>query len=163
MKKQDKKGYISRQKVAGYFPENFDFNIDNISIAMPQTLFEISGSQRNRNAVQWRQIIMTFNYINGMTLDEAGEMFNRDHTTVLHGIKCVCSAMQGYDVFLMDKLNMVISIQEADVIRTLDSSMNELISLSYLESKMLENFPNLAGFKSEYVPNQGTSFLNFGS
>ena len=134
----------NREAIEKLFPEGYIFDLTHVYSVMPYTLETVIGRTREKDILHYRQIITVYLFMNGLSLKEVGEEVEKDHATVLHSIRCVVFAMQGFDNRLKDKLDLVIQETEAGVMATRDTSMNELISLAYIESLLLKKFPNLA-------------------
>jgi hypothetical protein len=58
----------------------------------------LNTPSRHREHVYKRAILMTFLRDRGLRLTEIGRMFNRDHATVLHGVK-IYEAQKSYEDF----------------------------------------------------------------
>jgi hypothetical protein len=58
----------------------------------------LNTPSRHREHVYKRAILMTFLRDRGLRLTEIGRMFNRDHATVLHGVK-IYEAQKNYEDF----------------------------------------------------------------
>lgn len=57
---------------------------------------QILGSSRKRNIVRARQLAMWGARQHGVSFPEIGRFFNRDHTTVIHGVKMVENLIEAY-------------------------------------------------------------------
>ena len=134
----------NRDAIEEVFPEGYIFDLTQVFSVMPYTLEKVLSPTREKDILHYRQIITVYHFMSGLSLIETAQEVNRDHAKVLHSIRCVVFAMQGFDNRLKDKLDLVIQETEAGVMATRDTSMNELISLAYIESLLLKKFPNLA-------------------
>jgi len=64
--------------------------IAELAECMGTTATEIKGKSRKRKLVITRQIgQVCAKELTGLSLKTVGQAFNRDHTTVIHSIKCV--------------------------------------------------------------------------
>lgn len=62
---------------------------------------------RLRCKVVWRQLIMSYLYANGMTLQSIGEKFGKDHATVIHAIESFINLHRWNDELSIETLNKV--------------------------------------------------------
>jgi len=51
---------------------------------------------RKREVVLWRSVGVVWKWLGGSSLAEAGKEFHRDHANVIHSIKAVINAYEGY-------------------------------------------------------------------
>lgn len=51
---------------------------------------------RKREVVLWRTVGVVWKWLDGCSLAESGKEFHRDHANVIHSIKCVINAYEGY-------------------------------------------------------------------
>lgn len=51
---------------------------------------------RRREVVLWRSVGVIWKWLGGSSLHEAGREFHRDHSNVVHSIKAVINAYEGY-------------------------------------------------------------------
>lgn len=153
------KQYLNSEKnriaMSNFFPEDYSFNVSDIFAACPYPLNQLIHGGRHGNLPKWRQILMFYKFMSGLTLDECGDYVGRDHSTVLHSISLVKNAMEGYDAPLLKLINEVIQISESGVVSTVDASMNEMISIAYFEQEFFKNFPNLAEKKKSFLFGMG--------
>jgi hypothetical protein len=88
--------------------------------------------------------------MNGMNLEEIERETGRDHATVLYGIRCVKTAMEGFDKTIKSKIDQILDNLGGNLLATKEAGINEMISLTYLESEMLKKFPTLVGAKASF-------------
>lgn len=140
-----------RDQLRQLFPDQYAFNVGDIYNVCPFPLSTLIHGGSKREFVQWRQLIMFYNFMNGMTLQDAGEEVGRDHATVLHSIKLIEEAIGGFYAELKEKIDLVMSASEDGIVNSIDHSVNEMISLSFLESEFLKKFPNLAEKRNTFL------------
>jgi hypothetical protein len=94
---------------------------------------------RKREVLFWRNVGMFYAYMSGKTLEKAGSMFDRDHATVIHGIKSIITAYEGWGhVELVDIINTVNNYRLTNVDKSEDVSINYAVSQVILDSMMGE-------------------------
>ena len=68
--------------------------------------FRLASKNRERYVCTHRQYLMYIirikTYLSGVSLSQIGRMFNRDHATVIHAIKCINSMKETNDFVLKD-------------------------------------------------------------
>jgi hypothetical protein len=71
--------------VIGFDNENFEDFLE----ACPIALSDLKDKSRKRDLVEWRSLgfLLYFDETNVGTFDKCAEIFNRDHTTVIHAFK----------------------------------------------------------------------------
>lgn len=90
--------HITDDELAAVFPRDGMINgtpvsmfdiANSVSRETGFSVSELCGLKRHRNVVRARQLCMRKGREAGMTLGQIGEFLNRDHTTVLHGLKAM--------------------------------------------------------------------------
>ncbi len=80
----------------------------------PYTIDELNAKNRSRKLAVWRQIGMVWYRLSGKSLKGAGKVFDRNHATVLHSIKIVSNAFDGYYPEMLDKIKILIDIDKTN-------------------------------------------------
>ncbi len=115
------------------FPKNTRFVFEDFLIACPFSLEYLRQVSRKREVMQWRQLGMVWLAIENMHLSKAGKFFDKDHSTVIHALKVVREANNGFDYVLKEKIDKIMNCIDLSVPYSNDSSENEKNSLIYLE------------------------------
>lgn len=140
----------SRAYIKTFFPKDFYFDVNDAISMIPFTHEELFSRSRDTNLVQWRYVLALWYFMSGETLEATAEIIEKDHATVLHGIRNCASALEGFNHELKMKINDVMNISEVHIMSTRDTCVNEAISLVYIESQLLNNFPNLVKSEVSY-------------
>jgi hypothetical protein len=96
---------------------------------------------RKREVVLWRSVGVVWKWLGGATLSEAGREFHRDHANVIHSIKAVINAYEGYGhPEIVDNIEKIKSCFPFNYYADEDIWVNyakNLVRLDYLVGKML--------------------------
>ena len=90
----------------------------------------LNTPSRHREHVYRRAILMTFLRERGLSLNQIGRMFNRDHATVLHGIK-IYEAQKSYEdfqvmeYFMQSDLSQMVDTEEINKLATPEHGLTE--------------------------------------
>jgi glutamate formiminotransferase len=77
--------------------------------------------------------------MSGMSLQKAGELFDRDHATVIHGIENILTAYEGYGhIELVDIINTINDNRLTTIFKSDDSNINYAISQVILDLRYSE-------------------------
>lgn len=101
----------------------------------PIPLDELLGPSRLQRIVGWRNVGMVWMRLSGMTLTQAGEMFNRNHATVSHAEVQVLDALTGFHPRLKEKFDRVLNYGQNTCISSKDMNINLVNSLILLENE----------------------------
>jgi hypothetical protein len=135
-----KKLKYTKQKYAKYFPLDYQFRFVDFFSACPYSFEELKEKSRKRDLMQWRQLYIFFNWMEVQDLEKAVEPMEMDHANTVHVLKVVMNALEGYDTYLLKKINSILSVREEEFKPSVDSCMNEILSLRLLELKINEQF-----------------------
>lgn len=124
------------EKTIKTFQKGTLFTIDDFNTVCPFTIEELRKPDRSRNIMLWRQIGMVWYAINLNHLANAGNVFNKDHATVIHSLKMVQLANNGYHPELKEKLDKVLDAKNNHLIVTNDINTNQITALRNLERLM---------------------------
>lgn len=113
------------------FHKNTRFIMEDFLITCPFSLEYLKKKNRAQEVREWRQIGMAWYAMEYNTITKAGQFFNRDHSTVIHSLKRIQE--RKFDKSLEEKVNKVLECIEFDVECPMDSGMQEVNSLIYLE------------------------------
>jgi chromosomal replication initiation ATPase DnaA len=100
----------------------------------PISLDELIGSSRVQRTVGWRTVGMVWMRLSGMTLTQAGAMFNRNHATVSYAEVQVLDALAGFHPRLKEKFDRVLNHGQNTCVKNNDMNINLVNSLILLEN-----------------------------
>ena len=126
-----------RIEIAKYFPNDFDFDEHRLYSVLDMTHQEITERNRHTKYKRARQLLCVYLFMQGKTLDDVGEIIERDHATVLHSLKIFQDACLGYDEEFYNFHLYVLREIPHSIGRTQDVNINEaicLVNLDYLMS-----------------------------
>ena len=98
----------------------------------------VMSTSRKREIVVARDIMMANLWANtSATLTKVGATYWKDHATIIHSIKKINNALEGYND---DVLDLIKSIRSRNTITNqgIDNGVNEMIALINLESRIYE-------------------------
>jgi chromosomal replication initiation ATPase DnaA len=101
----------------------------------PIPLNELLGSSRLQRIVSWRTVGMVWMRLSGMTLKQSGDMFNRNHTTVMHAENQILDALTGFHPKLKEKFDKVLKYGQNTCVSNTDTNINLVNSLILLENE----------------------------
>jgi hypothetical protein len=93
--------------------------------------------------MQWRQIGMAWATLTGLSLSEAGKLFNKDHATVIYSQEMIVLALDGYHPLLAEKLNEVLECIEITNAHANDYNTALIISARRIESLLKNKYKRL--------------------
>jgi hypothetical protein len=97
---------------------------------------------RRQEVVMWRNIGMVWGWLGGKSLQKAGEEFGRDHSTVIHAIKQIINAYEGFGYpEIIENIDTIKEKSKNFVYQTDDINVNyvrNLIRLDDLLGKKLK-------------------------
>lgn len=115
------------------------FEMSDFWSVCPYTFEGVEKRTRKREIVHWRNVGMLWAFMSGMSLQKAGELFDRDHATVIHGIENILTAYEGYGhVELVDIINTIQDNKLSTIFKSDDSNINYAISQVILDSRYSE-------------------------
>ena len=117
-------------------------NYKDVIDSSPYTFKELQEKSRITDIRIWRQFLVAFARLQGMTVMNAGKLVNQDHVTVIHAVKCVYSRLNSnqYPEYL-EVLNDIKYHIEQNIASSEDMNINEmncLVLLDHLISKKYE-------------------------
>jgi hypothetical protein len=86
---------------------------------------------------------MTWAVLSGMTLVDAGRLFNKDHATVIYATSMIKIALEGYHPLLREKLNEVIDCIEITNAHANDYNTALIISARRIESLLKTRYKRI--------------------
>ena len=118
-------------------------NYKDVIDSSPYTFKELQEKSRITDIRIWRQFLVAFGRLQGMTIMKAGKLVNQDHVTVIHAIKCVYSRLNSNQypeylkVFNAIKYHIEIEISSSEDMNI--NEMNCLVLMDHLISKKYAN------------------------
>lgn len=117
-------------------------NYRDVIDASPYSFRELKNKSRIADIRIWRQFLVAFGRLQGMTVTNAGNLVRQDHSTVIHAVKCIESRLRSnqYPEYL-EVLNTIKYHIETSISSNEDTNINEmncLILLDHLISKKYE-------------------------
>lgn len=117
-------------------------NYKDVIDSSPYSFKELQEKSRITDIRIWRQFLVSFARLQGMTVMNAGKLVNQDHVTVIHAVKCVYSRLNSnqypeyLEVFNAIKYHIEIEISSSEDMNI--NEMNCLVLLDHLISKKYE-------------------------
>lgn len=117
-------------------------NYRDVIDSSPYSFRELKNKSRIADIRIWRQFLVAFGRLQGMTVMNAGKLVRQDHSTVIHAIKCVYSRLRSnqYPEYL-EVLNTIKYHIETSISSNEDTNINEmncLVLLDHLIAKKYE-------------------------
>tara|TARA_R100000988_G_C3944564_1_gene137947 strand:- start:379 stop:816 length:438 start_codon:yes stop_codon:yes gene_type:complete len=120
--------------------------------------FELIKKNRKHEKIYQRAFLYNYLYTKGMTLQEIGRLFERDHTTILHGLNVYKNMLEtDNSQFHFAVLKVTKQLKEDNIFE--DPLIHDIHkALSFNDCKMAKNilrilFKNLTGVKHKKVYN----------
>lgn len=118
-------------------------NYKDVIDSSPYTFKELQEKGRITDIKIWRQFLVSFARLQGMTVMNAGSLVNQGHVTVIHAIKCVYSRLKSnqYPEYskVLDAIKYNIEVNIASSEDTNINEMNCLVLMDHLISKKYAN------------------------
>lgn len=112
-------------------------------LVCPYTLDEMRIPNRSREIMQWRQLGMAWASLCGKSIVEAGQLFNKDHATVVYSQQMIVYALDGFHPMLRSKLQDVIECVEISQSQTNDVNTNYIISSRQIEKLLIKKYERI--------------------
>jgi hypothetical protein len=129
-----------REDYLKFFPEDYQLCMQDFYDACPYTIDQLRSPSRKEDLKSWRNVGMFYQWMLNNNFMYTGIIFNRNHSTVIHGVKMVVDAMDGYNYILKEKVDAVINSNTYGIYATDDIHTNEVLALILLENESLERF-----------------------
>ena len=118
-------------------------NYKDVIDASPYSFKELQEKSRKTDIRIWRQFLVAFGRLQGMTVINSGSLVNQDHSTVIHAVYCLNSRLRSnqYPEYL-EVLNDIKYHIEQNISSSEDMNINEmncLVLMDHLISKKYEN------------------------
>ena len=119
------------------------YTMHEFFMVCPYTQDELKIPNRSREIMQWRQLGMCWASLTGLSIVEAGKMFNKDHATVVYSQKMVEYAVDGFHPLLREKLQEVLDCVEIAQHQSGDVNTNLIISSRQIEKLLKKKYERL--------------------
>jgi len=119
-------------------------NYKDVIDSSPYSFKELQEKSRIADIRIWRQFLVSFARLEGMTVMKAGSLVNQDHATVIHAVKCVYSRLNSnqYPEYLkvMDEIKYHIQI---DISSNEDMNINEMNCLVIMDHLIAKKYADI--------------------
>lgn len=114
-------------------PKRNFYTMHEFFLVCPYSHEELKIADRSRDKMQWRQLGMAWATLTGLSLTEAGNMFNKDHATVIYSQQMLIDALDGFHPLLMQKFSDVLDCIEINNTNASDFNTAFIISARNIE------------------------------
>jgi hypothetical protein len=114
-------------------PQRNFYTMHEFFLVCPYTHEELKIANRSRDRMQWRQLGMAWATLTGLSLTESGNMFNKDHATVIYSQQMLIDALDGFHPLLMQKFSDVLDCIEINNTNASDFNTAFIISARNIE------------------------------
>jgi len=122
------------------FPKRNFYTMHEFFLVCPYSKDELKIPNRSRDIMQWRQLGMAWACLCGMSIVEAGKMFNKDHATVVYSQEMLVYALDGFHPLLSEKLQDVIDCVEIAQHASNDPNTNVIIASRQIERLLKKRY-----------------------
>jgi len=119
-------------------------NYKDVIDSSPYTLNELQEKSRVTDIRIWRQFLVAFGRLQGMTVMNAGKLVNQDHVTVIHAVKCLNSRLRSnqYPEYLQVFENIKYHIEQ-NIASSEDMNINEMNCLILMDHLIAKKYANI--------------------
>jgi hypothetical protein len=119
-------------------------NYKDVIDASPYSFKELQEKSRVTDIRIWRQFLVAFGRLQGMTVMNTGKLVNQDHVTVIHAIKCLNSRLRSnqYPEYLK-VLEAIKYHIEVNVSSSEDMNVNEMNCLILMDHLIAKKYANI--------------------
>ena len=114
-------------------PQRNFYTMHEFFLVCPYSHEELKIADRSRDKMQWRQLGMAWATLTGLSLTESGNMFNKDHATVIYSQQMLIDALDGFHPLLMQKFSDVLDCIEINNTNASDFNTAFVISARNIE------------------------------
>jgi len=114
-------------------PQRNFYTMHEFFLVCPYSHEELKIANRSRDRMQWRQLGMAWATLTGLSLTESGNMFNKDHATVIYSQQMLIDALDGFHPLLMQKFSDVLDCIEINNTNASDFNTAFIISARNIE------------------------------
>jgi hypothetical protein len=135
-----KKQVHDRSDYLKFFPDYYEFCMQDFFDACPYTMEQLQSRNKKDDLKCWRSIGMFYHWMINNNFMWAAREFCRDHSTAIHSVKMIYDAMDGYNIALKERVDMVVNSNEYKIYATDDIHKNEVLALILMENESLARF-----------------------
>jgi chromosomal replication initiation ATPase DnaA len=119
-------------------------NYKDVIDSSPYTFKELQGKSRKTDIRIWRQFLVAFGRLQGMTITDSGSLVNQDHSTVIHAVYCLNSRLRSnqYPEYL-EVLNTIKYHIQVNISSSEDMNINEMNCLILLDHLISKKYANI--------------------
>ena len=128
-------------------PKRNFYTMHEFFLVCPYSIDELKIPNRSRDIMQWRQLGMAWACLCGMSIVEAGKMFNKDHATVVYSQEMLVYALDGFHPMLREKLQDVIDCVEIAQHASNDQNTNVIIASRQIEKLLIKKYNRINQMK----------------
>jgi hypothetical protein len=119
-------------------------NYKDVIDSSPYTFKELQKKSRKTDIRIWRQFLVAFGRLQGMTITDSGSLVNQDHSTVIHAVYCLNSRLRSnqYPEYL-EVLNTIKYHIQVNISSSEDTNINEMNCLILLDHLISKKYANI--------------------
>ena len=119
-------------------------NYKDVIDSSPYTFKELQEKSRKTDIRIWRQFLVAFGRLQGMTVTNAGNLVRQDHSTVIHAVYCLNSRLRSnqYPEYL-EVLNTIKYHIQVNISSSEDTNINEMNCLILLDHLIAKKYANI--------------------
>ena len=119
-------------------------NYKDVIDSSPYTFKELQEKGRKTDIKIWRQFLVSFARLQGMTVMNAGSLVNQGHVTVIHAVYCLNSRLRSnqYPEYL-EVLDAIKYHIEQNIASSEDTNINEMNCLILLDHLISKKYANI--------------------
>jgi hypothetical protein len=119
-------------------------NYKDVVDASPYSFKELQEKSRVTDIRIWRQFLVAFGRLQGMTVMNAGKLVNQDHVTVIHAVKCLNSRLRSnqYPEYLQVFEDIKYHIEQ-NIASSEDMNINEMNCLVLMDHLIAKKYANI--------------------
>jgi hypothetical protein len=114
------------------------YEMSDFYAVCPLSIEQLQSQSRYNEVKSWRQIGMVWGRLSGLSTTKSGEIFSRDHSTVVHATKIILNSVEGYGYdFIIEKIHDIVdgskSVQQSE-----DMNVNEAVCAVLINNRIME-------------------------
>lgn len=119
-------------------------NYKDVIDSSPYSFKELQEKSRKTDIRIWRQFLVVFGRLQGMTVTNSGSLVNQDHSTVIHAVYCLNSRLRSnqYPEYL-EVLNTIKYHIQVNISSSEDTNINEMNCLVLLDHLISKKYANV--------------------
>jgi hypothetical protein len=119
-------------------------NYKDVIDSSPYSFKELQEKSRVTDIRIWRQFLVAFGRLQGMTVMNAGKLVNQDHVTVIHAVKCLNLRLRSnqYPEYLQVFEEIKYHIEQ-NIASSEDININEMNCLVLMDHLIAKKYANI--------------------